>query len=333
MHSHEYRFRLVEGMQAVGGPVAVALLWAAVVWLGAAAGVWPSPRPMLDVDRTVLIRQADASGESSSAEVLLIGDSSCLMNVDATYLTARLGAETLNLGTLSYLDLDSFASLLNRHLKSRSGAPKTVVLLVHPDFVRRYTSARAHVEAWEHYLAGRDHWFDGTSEWGVRRWLGLHIVEGRFLGRLPVPLEGKFGSRYGFTTDLYRYQADHRGSLPDPRTLKEADLAGDRNYWVAPVHRRGAAAFAAAVPEGSRLLTGLTPLPESFPPDDFAAAYHRLLLEWSALFEGSSALFGLPPTLADERFATRAHLRPEAIEDYTEALNRELVAAFSDQDG
>ena len=126
------------------GPLFALGLFAAALHAGARFALLPAPRPTLDVDRTVLIHQADASRAPQDAEIVLLGDSSCLMDVAAPLLTRRLGRPVLNLGTLSYLSLDAYALLLHNCAEANPGRLRAVVLLMHPEALRV-----AHPDTWQ----------------------------------------------------------------------------------------------------------------------------------------------------------------------------------------
>src|SRR5881397_1860673 len=101
MKSHLYQFQRKDLLQFIGGPVAALVVFALLLHGGAAVGLLPAPRPALDTERTILLHQAQASRAPHNAEILLIGDSSCLMDVSARQLSEQLGRPALNLGTFS----------------------------------------------------------------------------------------------------------------------------------------------------------------------------------------------------------------------------------------
>ena len=105
MKSHEYRFAGKEVLVLAAAPLLVLTLLAIAVHAAARFNLLPPPRPALDVDRTILLHQADASRKKSDASIILIGDSSCLMNVNARELAQELGTDVLNLATLSHVPL------------------------------------------------------------------------------------------------------------------------------------------------------------------------------------------------------------------------------------
>ena len=326
MKSHQYDYRPEDLLKTLGLPAMACLLFAVMARLFTLLPFAPAPRPALDVDRAVMIQQIDSSAQSPPADWVLIGDSSCLMNLDAAQFTKLSGQQVINLGTLSFLNLETFSQLLAHYLSSHEQTPSKIVLLTHPDFVRKSSTSTAHTGAFEHYLQQTDHAYVANAGWSPRSWLGLPIVEGRLLGRLPIPLTGSFRDYYGFTTDLMRFMQAHQGSAVDPRTLQEDDLQGSSDYRVAKIHSRTAASLKAVIPGQTRFYVGLTPLPQDFVDRDFTEEYQALLADWVALFPGSIPLTELPPTLDKQHFATKTHLTEQAAKNYTQLLHEHLTS-------
>src|SRR5688500_3213001 len=104
MISHRYEFDPRQVIKICLLPLLPVLVFAGLMHGGLMLRIWPQPRPTLDTDQTILVHQAEATLRANPAELVLVGDSSCLMDVDASQLAALLGHETLNLGTLSFLD-------------------------------------------------------------------------------------------------------------------------------------------------------------------------------------------------------------------------------------
>src|SRR5262245_43258480 len=137
MKSHSIEFTPKELLRLVLPPLVPVVLFAMAMQAGARFGLLPAPRPTLDVDRTILIHQAESSRARSGAEIVLLGDSSCLMNVNARQFGNSLGRRALNLGTFSFLDLGAHTRLLREFTQANPGQPRVVVLLMHPEALRR----------------------------------------------------------------------------------------------------------------------------------------------------------------------------------------------------
>lgn len=323
MKSHVCEFEAKELLRLLGGPLLVVGVFALLMHLGARTGLLPRPRPTLDTDRTIIIHQAEASQKPGAAEVLLLGDSSCLMDVSAKELSARLSRPALNLGTLSYLDPAAYALLL-RQAAAQSGRLRAVVLLMHPGALRRAGSEPYHLGGLTNFLAARDYFRTDTTAGKISCATGADIFSGRVLSRWrPAPLSGAFGRRYGFTADLEKFMPAQQGSALEPDS---APPTGNAEFRLSPSLKTTAREFKAAVPPGVKLLVGLTPVPEQFADDSFPAQRRDLLQQWGDWLDADALLDELPAVLPDEQFARATHLKPSAVAAYTEILAQAIHA-------
>jgi hypothetical protein len=325
--SHFYEFTLKEAGRVVAIPLLTLTVFPLAMHLGAVTKLLPPPRPALDVDRTILIHQATASRTRHDAKVLLIGDSSCLMNVAADQLRRSLPQPslTLNLGTLSYLDLHAFSTILSNYVMANPERPRLVVLLMHPEALRRPGPTDYHVESLEHFYAGLDHCGPGVSRPLCA--LGVEIFRGRILSRgVPQPLPGAFGREYGFTHDLWEYLSAHQGSALDPGRFDPAAASGNLEYRLAPAVERGSRAFRAAVPAATRLMVGITPVPESLAQEGYEPLQQQMLATWGDWLSADALLTELPATVPDHLFASATHLNEPGVRLYTEQLSASIRA-------
>ena len=318
MHSHTYDFGPRDILWLVGPTIALVAAAAVLLHGLRALEALPPPRPTLDVDRTIIIHKAEASGWRDSAKIILLGDSSCLIDVSAIQLSETIGDPVLNLGTLSYLDLNAHALLLNRFVNANRGQIKAVVLLLHPDALRRHSAEAYHAAVLENFLAGRDH----ITKRNASYWLGLEFFRGRVLSRvLPASLPKAYGRRYGFSSDLEAHLKRERGSAvdPDPKPFQ-----GNPEYRLAPQLEIKSRAFKAVVPTGVKLFVGITPVPAGFAPPNYPELHRQMLLQWSQWLGADAALTELPATLPDELFAKTTHLNERGAREYTVLLARSL---------
>src|SRR5262249_49936005 len=139
MRSHEFQFRVKDLAGLLGSVIIAVLLFAVLLRLGALSHLLPSSWPALDVDRTVLTHQLVASQRPNRAELIFIGDSSCLMDVSGDKVEEIFQAKphSLNLGTLMYVGFDGYAAMLSHYTRANPGKLQTVVVLVHPETLRR----------------------------------------------------------------------------------------------------------------------------------------------------------------------------------------------------
>lgn len=322
MKSHTCEFEPGDLLRQICLPLVPLLLFAVVMHLGARLELLPVPRPTLDTERTILIHQAEAARTAQTAEIILLGDSSCLMNISARRLQDHLQQPVLNLGTFSFLDLQAQALLLREHTRANPGRLRTIVLLLHPDSLRRSAPEAYYISALTNFLAGRDHFDSDNAAGQFNAALGVETFKGRLLARvLPVPLNGAYGLRYGFNRDLESHLVRERGSAIDPDSKP---ATGSAEYRLAPSIERASRAFRSSVPPGFRLIVGITPVPERFAGPRYPALHRTMLEQWSAWLKADVALTNLPPTLPDESFIRTTHLKEQVIPRYTDLLAEEL---------
>lgn len=318
MKSHVCEFAQKDLLRLAGLPLLPLALFALAMHVGARSHLLPAPRPTLDTERTILVHQARASRVSQDAEVLLLGDSSCLMNISARQLTEQLGRPALNLGTFSFLDLNAHALLLREHARANPGRLRAVVLLMHPESLRRLGAEAYYLAALTNYLSGLDHCQTDTAAGQASCLLGVDIFQGRIYSRaLPIPLPGAYGRRYGFTRDLEDFLTRERGSAIDPDSKS---LEGSAEYRLAPSLERASKNFRAAVPPGVKLLVGISPAPEHFAGPRYPQLHADLLRQWSQWLQADAALTNLPPALPDDSFVRTTHLKESVIPRYTDQL-------------
>lgn len=321
MKSHTCDFSLRALLPLVLGPLLPLVVFAVAMQVGARTQLLPTPRPTLDTEQTILIHQAEAARSPQDAEVILLGDSSCLMNVSARQLGDALGRPALNLGTFSFLDVNSHAAMLREYSRTNPGRLRAVVLLMHAETLRRLGAEEFYTDALVHFWSGKDHTSSAAWHGQLNKMLGVDIFKGRLLARtLPLPLGGAYGRHYGFTADLERHLSVHRGSAIDP---DPQPLTGSPEYRLAKTIEKASKNFRSAVPDGVKLFVGITPAPERFAGAKYPALRDAMLTQWSGWIEGV-ALTVLPATMPDANFVRTTHLTEPAISNYTAALSAAL---------
>lgn len=318
MKSHTCEFTPKDLLRLVARPLLPLVLFAAAMHVGARFHLLPAPRPTLDTERAILIHQAELARHRQDAEVLLLGDSSCLMNVSARQLGEQLGRPVLSLATFSFLDLNAHALMLREFARANPGRPRAVVLLMHPESLRRLGPEAYYVAVLTNYWAGSDHCRTELPSSRASCLLGVEAFTGRILSRVvPTPLGGTYAHRYGFTRDLEDFLTREHGSAIDPDSKP---FAGNAEYRLAPTLERASQNLRAAVPPGAKLFVGLTPVPERFAGPRHPQLHTELLHQWSQWLQADVVLTNLPATLPDDSFARSTHLKETAVPRYTEQL-------------
>jgi hypothetical protein len=322
MTSHTYEFNLADLGRLTGGLLGALVSFAVIMRLAAAAGILPWPRPNFDVDQTILIHQAEASRSTSAADWLFIGDSSCLMDFSGSQLEelARGRHRVINLGTLSYLGFNGYAALLSRYAAANPGNPRLVVVLVHPEMLRGISPVPEYLRMLSNYYAGVDQGDSSTVQGQLCGVFGLDIFRNRFLSRVPLPLPKLYGRYYGFNRDLDAYMNRHRGSAVDPGRYGREPGQGNAEYRLSANWHDACLALRAAVPSSAKLVVGITPVPASFAPRDYAVRWQEMLDQWAGWMGADARLSELPPTLPDSFFASTTHLNEDGARRYTVIL-------------
>lgn len=297
----------------VGGLFAIPLFLHGLYLAGVLA-IWP----LLDMDRTILFQKIEMADRGEPADLILLGDSSCLMDVDARALP---GLRAQNFGTLSHLSLASHARLLDRYLAHARDEPPRTLVLLHPDALRREESVPAVESAYAAMLHDRVCPEGFGLRARVEDVLGITIFRQALQARiLPVPLTLGQGQRYGFTSVLRDELFRNNGSLTATGQYVWAAGQGRAVYRVAKAIQRESAQFTTKVP----LAIAITPIPASFTPVDYPEEAQRLLREWAASFPRPVDTLALPATLPDELFADRLHLNAEGQRVFTKELAKSL---------
>jgi hypothetical protein len=322
MQSHRYEFSAKDLAARVALPVLPLAVFAVLMHGGAALGLLPEPRPTLDTDRTIVLHQAEASRQRHSAELVCIGDSSCLMDVSARELENTLHIGALNLGTLSYLDLRSFANILQHYVAANPHRLRTVVALLHPESLRRAAPIQSHVERLNDFYERRDPCEGDGAE--LMCLLGIETFRGRIFARTPVCLSGSLGDAYGFTTDLWNWMSLENGSLVAPGRFIARAGQGNAEYQLSKSLDSASRDFKATVPPNARVIIGITPSPRSFVRADHAQRCQAMLAQWAEWMGADATLTNLPSTLPDDMFASTTHLNETGARMFTEVLAREL---------
>ncbi len=175
----------------------------------------------------IVATQRDRAQGPLRASLLLLGDSSCLMGIDAAQLSARLGRHVENLCSLGYLGPAGYAAMLDQLLSSNP-RPDRLVLVFNPVQFDR----RPEYEAWTQF-ASRDAPLPDPSSY--RAVASLDYVRTVWLDRvLYDPLPYGYGVYYGGGWQLMAELRERQGSLVDPVTGLNSTDAGT----IHPVDQR-----------------------------------------------------------------------------------------------
>lgn len=321
MKSHDYDFSPGAVLVALGRPLIGVALVALVLHGLNAAGLLPAPKPIRDMDRTVMWDRVQSS--RSPAPVVLVGDSSCLMGVSASEMRIELEHPVKNLGAMSFLDLQAFATL-GSNVVTTGTAPGTLILLVHPEFLTRPAADSYYAEFFSALLRGEPEPALGIGG-SIEAWSGVADFRDRIETRVrPFPLQGEFRAAYGFNDGLLEAMQLDDGGLVDPRSYRNGG-ASNATVALSPRLEAQAAMFRKMIPAGVKLYVGITPRPQSEAGPDYSAGYIKAVTRLASwIGPDVTPLVKLPPTLPDDSFATRTHLSASGRQIFTHHLLEEV---------
>ena len=329
MRSHTYQFT---GRQLAGVmlPTLAALGLLALLLKAGVAWNWlPAPSAILNPDRVVLAHQAAAAHSHWPAQIILLGDSTCLMGVDGAQLQRQLPGhpDVLNLALFIWLGLDTYGDALADYAKANPGVVRAVVLLVSPTKLLGSTSTPYAQRLWRQVQPGQAQPAPRGMASGLAEWLGARALRRRLLSRaLETPLHGSGAAFFGFDSLIDRYMTAHHGSLVEFGVLHSQVAAHFTPWRLAPALEPETRSLRADVPPGTRLLVGLTPGPQVPGGISYSRAYSTLLGEWERWLKADVLLTNLPPALPEAYFSPSGHLNQAGQARFTAELARQLAS-------
>jgi hypothetical protein len=202
--------------------------------LAAAASLWfrlhPLETPPRDVESIIVAEQLERARSIPETDVLIVGDSSALMGVDASLLGRRLGGMSVeNLSTLAWVGPRGYAHLLQMYFR-RGLQAKAVVLLMHEAAMNRPSAGW---DNWEQVVL-TEH---APSNEERNPLLALRTALNSVLfGRVfAPPMPGLWGKFYGSQYEVRSAIRNYHGSLHEPYGETPAD-SGRWGFLEEPAH-------------------------------------------------------------------------------------------------
>jgi hypothetical protein len=340
MRSHTYELTWRDWIRALG-PIALALAALAALAhlvLGyKAAEVQRAPATLDDI---IVTAKAKAEHQARAAQILFVGDSSCLMDVSAReWRHISEAPPCWNLGTLSTLGLAKFRQFLEANLPlnefSSPGQSKqlpTVILLISPEMVRTGGAIPSHElhHRPSRRLRQKETVFNPASCLAeFYTLIGASLVRADLADRLlTLPLASHWGEFYGFLPAAGEYIQTHLGCAVDPSTRDETPAAPPLNARELSVgFRQQCAVFRRGLPHSLKLAVGLTPIPRSEADSHYPDVWQQIAIQMKQALEADVALTNLPPALGDHYFSSSTHLNEAGAREFTHHLHRALREA------
>jgi hypothetical protein len=339
MKSYECLFTRRDLFRAV---LPTALVFAGLVALLEIAnwrGWLPAPPAGLDPDWTTLTHQVRSSRGRYPAGIVLTGDSTCLVGVDALGLSRQLPGHpvVLSLAMIIGLNLEVYGQAVSDFAAANPGQVRVVVLLVAPVKVTQPGLPQSEAQGQSQINLASCHARLDPEAWINGR--GARLLRQRILSYvLATPLHGSGAEFYGFSSEIDAYLTAHHGSGIDsgaplteiPRS-KRPGPALNQVPRVSPYIEQDTRAFRALIPARTKLFIGLTPGPSSMVSSAEREQRADLLRQWNLWMHADGLLINLPPALPDWMFSRTAHLNARGQEKFTVLLGHELAAALQNE--
>ena len=323
--SHEFQFAGAALVPVFGptlagfvGVVALLHLLNLLNWL-------PPHAPVESPDEVLMRRRFEMTRAPSAAEVVIIGDSSSAIDVEAPLLGELLPGkpEVLNQGMYMGIGMDIYGEAAGEFIRHHPGQVKLVVLLITAEQLQNATMNPLHQRLWRGQMGALDS-DAATGQW--QRWLGLEAARDRLATRLaPFAFHGHASLYFGHPLHLRQHMRAHGGSTVDQGMYNPAAAAGPPNFRITDEVRREAELLRAAIPSEVKLAVGIAPLPDSDVPAAFRIRRDELLRELNESLRADFLLTGLPARLPNGFAANPFHLNPRGAAHFTRLLAAELA--------
>ena len=318
---HQYLLNVGELVRYLAWTVVTFSVLMILVWALVRSELLPKEAYLSNPDSAIISTKALMASRSPGKSIAFVGDSSCLINIDIPTLKNH-GIDAVNLGTLSYLSIDSFGRLAQRFCEGKP-SPE-IILVVHPECLRLTETSAEHRAILDSAMS-----IQGTPVGGLNgnrfQRETFDGLRNRFLDRwIPTPLRGRMGSRYGFTGDLRSRLLAAGGTMDETATFDQGSPHGSAEYRLAPRIRGECEAFRALLPKGVRVRLIVSPIPQSHALKSHQATVSQILQNVGSWLDAGSPGFSMPTVLPDSEFGTITHLLPHSSKTYSESLARQM---------
>jgi hypothetical protein len=281
------------------------------------SGKLPNDAQLGDPDATIISAKARLATQSVQQKIAFIGDSSCLVNIHIPTMLEN-GIDAVNLGTLSYLGIDSFGLLAQRFCQGKTDP--NIVLVLHPECLRMVESSSIHRAM---LLAALGQKEDHPAPFGLDeiRQITIDEFKSRMVdGWLPSPLKGRLGYRYGFTHSLRDSIMSSGGFMEETSVFDKKVSHGSSEYRVARRIQDECMKFRSYLPKGARVRLLISPVPASHASRAHAATVLDMGKQVETWLRADGPLLMLPSVMPDSEFGTITHLLPKSAREYTRQL-------------
>jgi len=314
---HVYLVKPVALAKQFASILLIVLVLFLAMWMANDSGILPKKSQLRDPDSTIIATKVQLATTSNEKRIAFVGDSSCLVNVHIPTMKAN-GIEAINLGTLSYLGIDSFGLLAQRFCQNKPDAQ--IFLVLHPECLRMVASSIEHRKI---LLEALDPSTDRSKQFQVSNLRQITVVD--FSSRLlddwlPTPLKGRLGYRYGFTHNLMNEVFSAGGFMEETVQFDASKSLVSSEYRIARRIQNECALFRSYLPKGVKVRLLVSPIPQSHATRGHEKRVLEMQSEIEKWIQPDSPSVKMPSVLPDSSFGTVTHLLPNSAREYTRQL-------------
>jgi len=328
VHSRSHAFAFGKGdlFRALMPVLAGFLMWPVLLQALQGLGLLPGPREVQGFDEALMRHRFDTMTSGPPAEILIIGDSSSAIDVEAPLLSSLLPGQSrvLNQGLFMGVDMAIYGEAAGGYILHHPGRVKLVILLVTAEQLSNTRMSPYHKNLWQSFHETPDNGERGRLE----TWLGLNRARETLVIRaVPFAVHGQHGRFYGYPVHLEHHLPAHDGSIYDRGWYNRPGRADTRDWRINPDRAREAAALRRAIPPGVRLAFGITPLPDGYVGPEFKAQRDAMMREFNESLGADLLLTNLPARFPNGYCSSTVHLNERGQIAFTRALAHELTLA------
>lgn len=321
---------------ATSGLIPILLLFLRCAWLPALAFILMTalvhilltdagghpPITTYPIENVILSGQIERARTIKNADLLIIGDSSALMGIDAVMLGRILsGKRVESLASIGLVGPRGYAKFLNIYRQSHGGTLPVVVVLMHPSTLTLNERDFKKNNFEKPFL---DKTIPLLSARGIRD----NIFYNGIKKILIFPLPGSYGRYYGFENKLRKSLLLHNGSLVDPNVFQPGDSTNCYKYLLSDAMKKRMPALRKELkrPKTGAVYWGITPMPKSHGCEETSKQVEAIAASVEALMgQPAGNTLKLPDFLNDDLFANGTHLNEEGRNVYTKTLAKALM--------
>jgi hypothetical protein len=287
------------------------------MWMANGSGMLPKKSQLDNADSAIISTKARMATTSNQKRIAFVGDSSCLVNIHIPTMKDN-GIEAINLGTLSFLGIDSFGLLAQRFCQDK---PDTQIFLVlHPECIRMVESSSEHRKI---LMEALDQSTDGSTQFELSKLRRITVDDFSsrlFNGWLPTPIKGQLGYRYGFTHNLRNEIFAAGGFMEETGRFGASVSLNSSEYRIARRIQSECTLFRSYLPKGVKVRLLVSPIPQSHATRGHEKQVREMQSEIEKWIQADNPSVRMPSVLSDSNFGTVTHLLPNSAREYTRQL-------------